>query len=330
MHIGGNNACNKGDTMKKYPIHKDFSFYTHLYPPINRLTLPLMNAFLRILPKRKDADSTLSIKKIKITLPNKKIAAYLFEPKTSSENSPCLVYFHGGGFVLEAAPYHYALTKQYALQTPCKVLLVHYRLAPKHPFPIPAGDCFSAVEWLVENAQKFGIDPTRIAVGGDSAGGNLAASVCLMARDRNAAKLCGQMLVYPVIDRRMETTSMKKYADTPMWNSKLNKKMWRYYLKNHTDVSIEYASPQEAETLQNLPQTYMETAEFDCLKDEGENYAAALEKAGVAVTLLQTEGTMHGFDIVTKSPITQKSVAKRVEFLQKCFYPTEKGTENEI
>lgn len=311
--------------MKKYPIHKDFSFFTHLYPPINRLTLPVMNFFLRLLPKGIKSDDTVSVRKVKIPTNRKHISAHLFEPAKATENAPCLVYFHGGGFVLQAAPYHYALVRKYAELTPCKVLLVHYRLAPKHPFPIPVGNCYTALEWLFANSEKLGVDKNRVVVGGDSAGGNLAACVCLMAKDRQTTPPCGQMLVYPVIDRRLETASMKEFADTPMWNSKLNKRMWRYYLKNTTDVSIRYASPIEAETLQNLPPAYIETAEFDCLRDEGINYAAALEKANVCVTLRQTKGTMHGYDIVLKSSIVKESIDRRVEFLQNCFNNGKKG-----
>jgi len=306
--------------MAKYPINKNFFPYTHLYPQINKLTLPFINFCLRLMPKHLRSDSDISIRQIKIpTSKKQQISAYLFEPKMSANiDSPCLIYFHGGGFVLHAAPYHYALAKNYAIKTPCKVLFVCYRLAPKYPFPVPVEDCYSALNWLVENSCKLKVDKNRIAVGGDSAGGNLAACVSIMARDRNLTDLCGQMLVYPVIDRRMTTESMKKFTDTPMWNSKLSQKMWKYYLKNST-ANLAYACPIEFCTLGNLPPAYIETAEFDCLIDEAIDYAAALKQANVNVTLQQTNGTMHGFDIVLKSPITIESIESRISFLQDCF-----------
>lgn len=110
---------------------------------------------------------------------------------------PCLINYHGGGFALPAAPYHYGLAKEYTQRTHCKVLLVDYRLAPKHPFPIATEDCYAVYCWVLVNAGELGIDPARVSVAGDSAGGQLATVVCLMARDRGQAMPCGQMLIYP-------------------------------------------------------------------------------------------------------------------------------------
>lgn len=306
--------------MKRYPIHKDFSLYTMMYPPINRVTLPLVRFAASLLPKNTASDSMITITKAKIPVGDGDcISALWYSPVTVNDHAPCLIYYHGGGFMLEAAPYHYILAREYAVRAGCKVLFVAYRLAPEYPFPIPVEDCFSALKWVTENAQLYGIDIARIAVGGDSAGGNLAAAVTLMARERISIPLCGQMLIYPVIDRRMKTESMRKFTDTPMWNSKLSKKMWKYYLPKIHSGNIGFASPIEADSLENLPNAYIETAEFDCLHDEAVQYANALENAGVSVVLRHTQGTMHGFDIALNSEIVEKCINSRILYLKQVF-----------
>lgn len=306
--------------MKQYPLHKDFSKYSLMYPPISKATLPFIRFAQNLLPKNISSDSTTTVTKVFIPVSSSaNIQALLYSPSAIGDHAPCLIYYHGGGFMLEAAPYHYALAKEYATQILCKILFVSYRLAPKHPFPTPVKDCFTALKWTIKNAAELGIDLNRLAVGGDSAGGNLAASVALMARDKLSIRLCGQMLIYPVIDRRMNTESMKKYIDTPMWNSKLSNKMWKYYLPAIPPQNIQYASPIEAESLENLPAAYIETAEYDCLHDEAVEYASALKKAGINVSLHHTHGTMHGFDIALNSKIVKKHIQDRIQFMKKIF-----------
>lgn len=306
--------------MKRYPLHKDFSKYAFMYPPINKATLPFVRFAANLLPKNTASDSAVTITKVSIPVSvSQSIPAFLYEPVGIGDHAPCLIYYHGGGFILEAAPCHYAIAREYAVQTPCKVLFVSYRLAPKYPYPIPPEDCFAALKWLIKNSAKLGINPNRIMVGGDSAGGNLAAAVTLMARDYLPIPLCGQMLIYPVIDRRMKTESMQKFTDTPMWNSKLSKKMWKYYLPEIPAENIGFASPIEADSLKNLPNAYMETAEFDCLHDEAVQYAEALENAGVSVVLRHTQGTMHGFDIALNSEIVRKHIQDRILYMRKSF-----------
>ena len=233
---------------------------------------------------------------------------------------PCIVYYHGGGFVYGASSNHYYLCKEYALKSKCKIIFVDYRLAPKYQFPIPAEDCFMAYRWTIDNSEKLGIDKTRIAIGGDSAGGCLTAAVALMARDRGLMAPLFQMLIYPVTDRRMITESMKNFVDTPMWNGRLSVKMWEGYLGSGEHEHIEYASPVEAPSLENLPDTYMETAEFDCLRDEGIMYGEMLRDAGNTVTFYQTKGTMHAFDGKRSAPTTEKVIEKRLKFINSNFY----------
>lgn len=303
----------------KYPIKQEFGLYAHFHPPVCGALLPLINVALALLPKEKLTGVTES----KLHIPSEaggSISALLLTPDGVGDNAPCLVYCHGGGFVMEAAPSHYALMAEYAKGARCKVLFVRYRLAPKHAFPAPVLDCFSAYQWVRRNADALGVDPARIAVGGDSAGGCLAAALCLMARDKSVPLPCFQMLIYPVLDRRMQTASMQRFTDTPMWNARLNKKMWQWYLPTPPTMDIAYASPAEAATLAGLPDAYVETAEFDCLRDEGIAYAEALQRAGCAVERNDTSGTMHGFDGVLNSPTARACVERRVDALQRAFY----------
>ena len=240
-------------------------------------------------------------------------------PKSASDTSNCLVYFHGGGFTFGGAGYHYRNAKRYAVETPCKVIFVRYRLAPAHPFPSPQEDCFAALSWTRANAHALEIDPERIAVGGDSAGGCLAAAVSQMARDRLGWIPRFQMLIYPFTDRRLTSPSNQRFVDTPMWNSRLSAAMLSSYLPDPTAGPIQYASPAEATDFTGLPPAYIETAEFDCLHDDGTSYADKLTNAGVQVHLLETKGTIHGFDIVTWAPTTKAVVTQRIAYLRTAF-----------
>ncbi len=304
----------------KYEINGDFKHICMLTFPLSKPLAHIAEPVLGALFKRERSDKKVTVTCCKINADGRNINALLYQPKGRENVSSAVVYYHGGGFVYKAAPYQFKLVREYCVKTPCKVLLVDYGLAYKYPYPAPFNDCFRALEWLVENSERLGIDKSKIAVAGDSAGGNLAASVAIAARDRGLVKLCGQMLVYPVIDRRMKSDSMKKYTDTPIWNGRLSEKMWRIYLPNSDGANIGYASPIEAADLSCLPNTYIEIAEFDSLHDEGVEYARALEKAGNRVFLNETKGTVHGYDMAAKSKTVIESVDKRIKFLQNIFY----------
>lgn len=200
--------------MRRYPIHSDFKRYARLIPPITRQTLPLLRAAQHLLPLPSPKKAGVILHRVMIRQGVHSIEAQLIEPMKKNDPLPALVYFHGGGFVLEAAPYHYALAMTYAAHTPCKVLFVRYHLAPQHPFPLPAEECFAAYLWTLRHVKTLGIREGTIAVGGDSAGGNLAAATALMARDRSILPPCAQLLVYPVIDHRMQSASMRRFTDT--------------------------------------------------------------------------------------------------------------------
>lgn len=299
----------------RYPIHPDFKRWTKMNPPLNRAVLPIMQVSLGLLLRKEKSTRALTVERLSIPSTGKKpLRALLYSPVGLAENAPCLVYFHGGGFVMPAASYHYRLAREYALGTLCKVLFVDYRLAPKHPFPAAVEDCHAAYQWALSNAQTLSIDPVRIAVGGDSAGGELAAVTCLMAKTRP----CGQLLIYPVTGRE-ETESRRKFIDTPMCNSRDMEKYERFYLSVEPSSHPEYAAPLCAASLAHLPPAYIETAEFDCLRDEAIAYAQRLSGSGVPTELHNTSGTMHGFDIVTDSSLLRACIDRRIAFLKRIF-----------
>lgn len=311
----------------KYHINKEFFPYSHFTPLIkNAKMASKLNKFLKVprwVRKNKDKDVLITKECIK-SFDNDNLELLVFSPKSIKKQSPCLVYYHGGGFFFSGAWYHYRLAQQYAIATSCKVVFVQYRLAPKYPYPTPVEDCYSALNWVYENASKLNIDKRKIAVGGDSAGGSLAGAVCQMARDRKTNLPLFQLLIYPVTDRRMQTESYKKYTNTPMWNSKLSAKMWQGYLPDEKIENISYASIIEAKSFGNLPPAYIETAEFDCLHDEAIDYAKALIASGVSVLLNETKGTMHGFDIAKKSKTTSEAINARVLFMKNMFFNSNK------
>ncbi len=305
----------------KYPINKEFFPFAYFTPPIKSAKAAgRMNTFIKS-PKWLWKDREVQVtKKLVKSYDGTEIEILFFEPYGIEKSAPCLVYYHGGGFFFSAAGYHYKLAKRYALEAPCKVAFVQYRLTPKHPYPTPVNDCFAALEWVFENADKLGVNKKKIAVAGDSAGGNLAAAVSQMARDKEKDMPLFQLLIYPVTDRRNQNESCRKYTDTPMWNSKLSVIMWNGYIQSDKAGDMKYASPMEAESFENLPNAYIETAEFDCLHDEAVAYAYALEKAGVTTELVETKGTMHGFDIVQNAPTSRAALLRRVKYMKKQFY----------
>jgi acetyl esterase len=173
---------------------------------------------------------------------------------------------------------------------------IDYRLAPEHKFPAGPDDCYAATQWASKNAASLGSDTDHIAVGGDSAGGNLAAVISLMARDRGGPRIRHQMLIYPVTDAAMDTASQKEFTADGLVLSKLDMEwFWRHYLRNSKDGENPYASPFRAKDLKNLPPAHIITASHDPLRDEGEAFAESLKKAGNKVKVKRYEGVVHGF-----------------------------------
>ena len=208
---------------------------------------------------------------------------------------PILVWFHGGGWVVGDLDTSDGTARHLAVGADCVVVSVDYRLAPEPQCPGPAEDCYAATQWVAQNAASIDGDPSRIAVGGDSAGGNLATVVCLMARDRQGPSLVHQLLVYPVTERDFYTPSYGENADGYSLTRDSMRWYWMHYLVDNEDANNPYAAPMMAKDLSGLPSALVITAEYDPLRDEGEAYAHKLEAAGVPTHCTRYDGMMHGF-----------------------------------
>lgn len=208
---------------------------------------------------------------------------------------PALVFFHGGGWVICNLDTHDSTCRSLANGAGCVVVSVDYRLAPEHKFPAAPEDCYAATQWVAKNAAELNADASRIAVGGDSAGGNLTAVVTQMARDQKGPRLVFQLLIYPATDFGMNTPSIEENGtgyfltkDDMIW-------FMSHYLNSDEDKTNPLASPMLATNLSGLPPALIITAQYDPLRDEGELYGQKLREAGVPVTISRYEGVIHGF-----------------------------------
>ncbi len=211
------------------------------------------------------------------------------------EQLPGLVYFHGSGWVILNIEICDAFSRALANRTGCIVAAVNYQKAPEHKFPIPLDDCYAATRWVFDNAGEVGIDPTRIGVIGDSAGGNLAAAVTLRARDENGPKLAYQVLVYPAVQYGWDTPSSLANAEGFLLQRAGMEYFWTHYVRSPNDGKNPYCSPLAAPDHSGLPPAFIVSAEFDPLCDDGRNYADKLEAAGVPVKFRLYDGMIHGF-----------------------------------
>jgi acetyl esterase len=239
-----------------------------------------------------------SVAPLTIPSPAGPIPARLYTPKTlrtAGGLSPCLVFFHGGGWVIGNLDSHDVVCRKLADEGQLIVISVGYRLAPEHKFPAAVDDAIAAAKWIAANARQLGIDSSRLMVGGDSAGGNLAAVVAISARDGNGPKIAGQVLIYPAIDFALTHPSHSEPETSLLLTHSVIRWFRDHYLNGAADVHDWRASPARAKTLIGLPPAYVLTAGADPLRDEGDEYASRLKQAGVAVTYRSFPGQFHGF-----------------------------------
>jgi acetyl esterase/lipase len=234
---------------------------------------------------------------------------------------PALVYFHGGGFVVGSLDLYDADCRRIAAEVGAVVVSVDYRLAPEHPFPAPLEDCYAALTWVAEHAVELGVDPDRIAVGGESAGGGLAAGVALLARDRGGPQLCLQLLGIPELDDRMESESMRTLgADSPITTIANGEISWDSYLGagvRGTDQVSAYAAPARAADLAGLPPALVTAYELDALRDEDIAYAQRLMASGVPTELHVYPGAFHACTWLSTVGICQTILGDLVESLRR-------------
>ena len=260
-----------------------------------------------------DPPELKSVEELTIPSPDGDIPARIYTPKAprlSGGLSPCLVFFHGGGWVIGNLDSHDVVCRTLAYEGGLIVIAVDYRLSPEAKFPAAVDDAIAATHWIAKNAKQFGIDASQISVGGDSAGGNLAAVVAIQARDNNGPKLAGQVLIYPGTDFRMTHPSHSEPETSILLTHSVIRWFKDHYLSGPQDVDDWRASPARVEKLEGLPPAYVLTAGADPLRDEGDEYAKRLADAGVAVKHRTFPGQFHGFFTMGKL-LPQANVAAR-------------------
>lgn len=228
------------------------------------------------------------------------ITLYVYEPQGRTAPTGVLLWVHGGGYIMGSAPDYHANCAHYAIAAGVVVVSVEYRLAPEHPFPAGLEDCYAALRWVHANADGLGVDTARIAVGGDSAGGGLAAALAQYAYDRGEVSVRFQLLVYPMLDDRTLASSGEPGHGVLIWNAASNRFAWRCYLGHEpgTREPEPYAVPARRTDLSGLAPAWIGTGSLDLFHDEDVEYAERLLAAGVHCELLDVEGLYHGGDTI--------------------------------
>jgi acetyl esterase/lipase len=232
----------------------------------------------------------------------------IYRPDEQAGKLPALFWVHGGGYVVGDIEQDDRLMKQLVKRIGCVAVSVDYRLAPEHPFPAPVEDSYAGLKWLFAHAAEFGVEPSRIAIGGASEGGGLAAGLGLLARDRKEVQVAFQLLIYPMIDDRNVTPASHAITEPRVWNRDSNRLGWRAYLGRDgggSDVSP-YAAATRANDLTNLPPTYISVGTLDLFIDENIEYAQRLIQAAVPTELHVYPGAFHGFDLFAPSARVSK------------------------
>ncbi|MFN0148109.1 MAG: alpha/beta hydrolase, partial [Dehalococcoidia bacterium] len=265
-----------------------------------------------------EPEAVASVEDRRIPGPGGEIPVRIYRPSNAA-TLPALVYFHGGGWVIMDIETHDGLCRALANAAGCVVVSVDYRLAPEHKYPAASEDCYAAAAWVAANAGSLGIDPARIAIGGDSAGGHLTAVVAQMARDKGGPALCFQLMHCPVTNLDYSTGSYTSNAEGYMLTLDSMQWFWNHYLPTPGRGAEPYASPLRGDTT-GLPPALIQTAEFDPLRDEGAAYAAKLKESGVPVTYHNYEGLIHDtflfFGVV---PAGRANIDEAAEHLRKAF-----------
>jgi acetyl esterase len=247
------------------------------------------------------------------------IVARVFTP-TGDGPFPVLVYFHGGGWVIANLDVYESSCRALCNAADCIVVSVAYRQAPEHKYPAAVDDAYAALKWIMANTHQLNGDPSRVAVGGESAGGNLATVACLKIQDAREQMPVAQLLVYPVTDSSMNTPSYQENANAKPLNAAMMPWFWHHYLEHESQGREPYASPMQATDLSGLPPATVLTAEFDPLRDEGEAYARRLLNAGVPVFAKRYDGVTHEFfGLAGVVPTAKKAVEDAATALKEAF-----------
>ncbi len=285
---------------------------------------PELEAFIPLFPKADLTDPVSSrdqLAQLAVSVPAPDVSRLSVEDVTVPANPAvpvriyrpddahgAIVWLHGGGFVMGTLDTEHPWAARLATLSGAVVISVEYRLAPENPFPAAFDDAYAVLTWAAEHAAELGVDPDRIAVGGHSAGGGLAAGVALKARDEQGPRICFQLLNQPGLDDRQETWSARTFTDTPWMNRDKVAAAWQHYLAGAP--ATPYAAPARAEDLSGLPPAYVATAELCPNRDEDIEYAMRLLRAGVSVELHQWAGTFPGSQAIVSAEVSQRQLAE--------------------
>jgi acetyl esterase len=256
--------------------------------------------------------------------PSSDLSIRIYQPREAKRGElfPVLLWFHGGGFVIGNLDTHDSVCRLLATQADCLIVAVDYRLAPEHKFPAAVEDCMAALRWVALHGPEIGADVTRIAVGGDSAGGNLATVCALLARDAGFPALAYQLLIYPCTAPEPETPSHRKFAEGYLLTRNTITWFYKHYLRSRSEVNDFRFGPLIADDLSNLPPALVLVAGYDPLRDEGVDYAKRLIEAGNRVTLVNYEGMIHGFYLMGGTvDAAKRAIAQSAQALRAAFAP---------
>lgn len=297
--------------------------------PISARTLWFVRLLMKILIRPSKNSLGVQISNILITGadPKRKLRVRIYKPEAVAANAPALLWMHGGGMVIGVPEQddYYVLT--FVRDTGAIVVSVDYRLAPEHPFPAPLEDCYTAWQWLLDQGDNLGIDTRRLAIGGDSAGAGLAASLAQRLNDLGGVQPVFQLLVYPMLDDRTAARTDIDPEAHFAWNNTANRFGWESYLKQPCGAEVVPADsvPARRVDLSGLPPAWIGVGTNDLFYDEDVKYAERLEEAGVPCELVTVPGAFHGFDVVldartVQPPVTRKFRGSQVQALKKAFH----------
>ena len=306
------------------PLHPDAEAYLRVAaaePPVYTLTPAEARAFraARIAATPRNPEPVGRIDTLTIPGPNGPVGLRVYRPATPGPH-PVVVYCHGGGFVVGNLDQVDSVVRMITNAVPAVVVSVDYRLAPEHPFPEPGEDAYAALAWAAAEANRFDGDPDKLVVAGDSAGGTLAIVSAYAAADRGGPPVGAAVLVYPVCQYRFDTSSYEAFAEGYGLTRAAMQWYWKQYLRRPEDAQNPYAAPMERSNFAGFPPTLVILAEYDPLRDDGAQFAARLQQAGVPVTVWQAPGMVHGFFSQEWAPTSRREAVRRVaEHLRHVF-----------
>ncbi|MBK7448630.1 MAG: alpha/beta hydrolase [Anaerolineales bacterium] len=303
--------------------HPDLQDALKKIPAINynKMNLWLIRLGIALIPGPK-APAEVSIENIFIAGKDEKskIRLRIYHPKATQTNTPVLLWIHGGGYIIGKPEMEDTICIQFVRELGISIVSVDYRLAPKHAFPAGLEDCYSALIWIKQNSESFGFDITRIAIGGTSAGGGLAASLAQLAHDRKEVTPVFQLLTYPMLDDRTALHRDIDDSNSPAWSQKSNRFGWESYLGEHygADEILAYAVPARREDLTGLPPAWIGVGTLDVFYEEDMMYAQRMKEAGIECDLNVVEGAFHGFDVIDQHLyIVQEFRKSQIDALKK-------------